>query len=566
MTSFTYSGEEDGRQIVPIETECLTIAETIQVLPIRFCNRHHDHLQEVVFSSGISLRCIPDYAFYHCRVLRDIVLPPTVTAIGDFAFGVCKALAEFKFPEGLKTIGRYSFANCGMTHLRMPALLEVITERAFAGCDSLRDAELPDGLKVIGVASFCACAELAELRLPSTVEIIEGNAFAGCSSLETADFPKGLKQIGRLAYFDARSLESVAIPSSVKEIEEGAFSECSSLKEVVLVNGYLRVIEAAAFASCSSLQSIRIPLSVDDIGYDAFANCTSLVSVEFPEVFSEDFTPEFRGGRVFSDCTLLTNIAVPPSIELEESTFGGCTLLEEAFGETSVIQGVRSRFSEYEAHKACYNGSEFSLIVAIKILRECSGPPRHYDYKLFDPFGMTPFHILLSAAKKKPDLLDLLLKEYPSLVLGCTNLQGIFPVEYLLSSWTRESRSFAQTALEKWMVHDMASWGLEEWRSSMSRMVDSVLNDDLDAENRRNALREAHLSMMKYELKEATSLLEMWLWKMEMHSVRNGAKRMALDRPTSRSRCGATFIIPMIVDYLWAEGCWYWGNKRGLSA
>mmetsp|Transcript_14473 Transcript_14473/g.35019 ORF Transcript_14473/g.35019 Transcript_14473/m.35019 type:complete len:102 (-) Transcript_14473:314-619(-) len=71
-------------------------------------------------------------------------------------------------------------------------------------------------------------------------------------------------------------------------------------------------------------------------------------------------------------------------------------------------------------------------------------------------------------------------------------------------------------------------------------------------------LKESNNVLMRYARFEATSQLELelWLWKMEMKSSSTRAvvggtatKRVAVDRSACRTRCGAVFIIPRVLEY-----------------
>jgi len=109
----------------------------------------------------------------------------------------------------------------------------------------------------------------------------------------------------------------------------------------------------------------------------------------------------------------------------------------------------------------------------------------------------------------------------------------------------------AEKALQKWMVEGMQNWGSPEWRSVLSEKVDLVWSDNLETNDRSGALDEACRPMRRYGRVEATLLVELWLWKMKMQSMRRGRKKMAIDRESSRAPCGAKFIMPLIADYLW---------------
>lgn len=99
------------------------------------------------------------------------------------------------------------------------------------------------------------------------------------------------KDIATLRYCDmdnkCSSLTSIEIPASVETIKASAFKGCSSLATVTFENGsQLKTIEggypsSGTFADCTALTSIEIPASVETIEAAAFQQCSSLATVTF---------------------------------------------------------------------------------------------------------------------------------------------------------------------------------------------------------------------------------------------------------------------------------------------
>ncbi|CAJ1954139.1 unnamed protein product [Cylindrotheca closterium] len=64
---------------------------------------------------------------------------------------------------------------------------------------------------------------------------------------------------------------------------------------------------------------------------------------------------------------------------------------------------------------------------------------------------------------------------------------------------------------------------------------------------------EAYAAFARYEAMEATSILEMTLWKGKLTSGwsnHDTTKRQALDRDSCRVVCGSDVILPRIVQFL----------------
>ena len=96
-----------------------------------------------------------------------------------------------------------------------------------------------------------------------------------------------------------------------------------------------------AFTGCP-ITSIEIPASVETIEVAAFQDCSQLVSVTFEKgsklktiggmnlIFPVSFDSPGAQAHLgaFSDCTALTSIEIPASVEsIEECAFQGCSQL-----------------------------------------------------------------------------------------------------------------------------------------------------------------------------------------------------------------------------------------------
>ena len=364
--------------------------------------------EEMFYQSKLKTVVIPanattigNSAFEQCASLISIDIPANVETIGTAVFWGCSSLTTVTFEKGsqLKTIGGGSsyygaFSYCtALTSIEIPASVETIEAAAFKGCSSLATVTFENGsqLKTIGGGSsyygaFSYCTALTSIEIPASVETIEAAAFKGCSSLATVTFENGsqLKTIGGgSSYYGAFSyctaLTSIEIPASVETIEAAAFKGCSSLATVTFENGSqlktigggssyygafsyctaltsieipasVETIEAAAFKDCSSLTSIEIPASVETIKASAFKGCSSLATVTF-ENGSQLKTIEggYPSSGTFADCTALTSIEIPASVEtIEAAAFKGCSSLATVtFEKGSQLKTIGGGGSSY---------------------------------------------------------------------------------------------------------------------------------------------------------------------------------------------------------------------------
>ena len=242
--------------------------------------------------SGTNLTELPASTFQQLKNLKKVILPNTLTSIGENAF-----------------------KESGLQAIEIPASVEAIESGAFCDCTALTNVTFEKGsrLKMIwgmyswdDYGTFADCTSLTSIEIPASVETIGAATFQNCTALTTVTFEKRsqLKTIGGWyedvddtcigygAFADCTSLTSIEIPASVETIEFAAFKNCTALTTVTFEKGsQLKMIRGTnslysyssygAFADCTSLTSIEIPASVETIEVAAFQGCTALTTVTF---------------------------------------------------------------------------------------------------------------------------------------------------------------------------------------------------------------------------------------------------------------------------------------------
>ena len=126
---------------------------------------------------------------------------------------------------------------------------------------------------------------------------------------EREDFPK--------------NVTIVRFHSSVEEVSDSMFQGCEQLKKVELNEG-LQKIGTKSFRECHKLEHINLPSTLIEIGGEAFHLCDNLGEVVFNEGLQRIGKLSFRG------CESLKSIRLPSSItELSDLAFAGCISLRK---------------------------------------------------------------------------------------------------------------------------------------------------------------------------------------------------------------------------------------------
>ena len=349
--------------------ESLKITGVLNDVDFLFIYRMMPNLKNLDIAE-VNITALPIQAFYKSTNVENLILPNTLITIGEEMFYQSK-LKTVVIPANATTIGNSAFEQCAsLISIDIPANVETIGTAVFWGCSSLTTVTFEKGsqLKTIGGGSsyygaFSYCTALTSIEIPASVETIGASAFKGCSSLATVTFENGsqLKTIGGGSYSsgafsDCTALTSIEIPASVETIEAAAFKGCSSLATVTFENGsQLKTIgggsySSGAFSDCTALTSIEIPASVETIEASAFSYCSSLATVTF-ENGSQLKTIEggYPSSGTFADCTALTSIEIPASVEtIEAAAFKGCSSLATVtFEKGSQLKTIGGGGSSY---------------------------------------------------------------------------------------------------------------------------------------------------------------------------------------------------------------------------
>ena len=356
--------------------ESLKITGVLNDVDFLFIYRMMPNLKNLDIAE-VNITALPTQAFYNSKNVEHLILPNTLITIGEEMF-YQSDLRSVVIPTNVTTVGYSAFKRCS-------SLTTVTFEKE-------------SQLKTIGgdyyYGAFSDCTALTSIEIPASVETIGNTAFSDCSSLATVTFEKGsrLKTIGNNAYYRCTSLTSIEIPASVETIEKKAFMHCSSLATVTFEKGsQLKTIAGdsydGAFSDCTALTSIEIPASVETIEATAFKRCSKLTTITFEKgsllktIGGGYYSSYYHGA--FSDCSSLTSIEIPASVETIEATaFKRCSKLTTVtFEKGSQLKIIGGGFDTNVGYRYIYGAFselknlmtvDMSACTQVEIIEECA--------------------------------------------------------------------------------------------------------------------------------------------------------------------------------------------------
>ena len=259
--------------------------------------------------------------------VQTLVVGDNVTKLNENMFKYCKQLDSVTLGSNLAEVGKQCFYGClALTAIDIPASLDTISESMFEGCTKLISVTLHEGLSTVGKDAFYNC-HLTSVTLPASVTSVGREAFQGCpidtfhiSDSQTplsisaySTIPGKTFYIGRnLTFTEGTSMfgnvESLTLGGSMTTIPENFAQGKSTLKTLVVGEGIVNIVGAAAFRE-TGLTSVSLPSTLKVLPKETFEKCYSLATVTLAEGLEE------IGHGAFYDCKALKEITLPASLK-----------------------------------------------------------------------------------------------------------------------------------------------------------------------------------------------------------------------------------------------------------
>lgn len=185
-------------------------ASVTEIMPDAF---RETPIMFVTFSEGSQLKKIGRYAFYSCKLLQEIYLPPLLEEIGYNCFTSCVLMKHVTMGDAVTTIGANAFRyNNALQSIRFSDSLEEIYTYMCQDALVLTDVHLPANLKRLDLCAFYNTPQLRNIEFPALLNQIEIEAFR-YSGLESVKLPINLQVLGEHSFSNNSNLTYIEFPS-----------------------------------------------------------------------------------------------------------------------------------------------------------------------------------------------------------------------------------------------------------------------------------------------------------------------------------------------------------------
>lgn len=217
-------------------------------------------------------------AYYPANHSETFEIPSTVKSIGE-EFNNCTVLREIVIPESVTSLQRKSFEGCtGLQHIVIPGSITCIPDFCFDDCSSLKTVVISEGVETLELA-FRNCTSLQEIIMPDSLVSAIPGAFKGCENINSVRFPKD-------RYFNL-SIPDRFLPGRQKPFYiNGVYYKPYDAYENKM--GLVRVVnvpeEELPQVVCSGVETVNIPEVVEQYGFtyrvrEFWSNCK-----QFPDI------------------------------------------------------------------------------------------------------------------------------------------------------------------------------------------------------------------------------------------------------------------------------------------
>jgi hypothetical protein len=487
------------------------------------------------------------------RPPRDVVrvrVDPSVTSIPDNAFKERMKLAEVELCEGLVEIGERSFGGCdqSITKFNTPNSLRRINDFAFS--HSLRTPIcLHDGIERIGAYAFTYCI-FTNFRVPPLITVIPNGMLIGCKSMFSLEIPQNLSAIERVAFYYCYCLRNVAFPLNAVFNGDNTFYGHLTTDLQRLFGSNARII----FELQHRFDGLPIHKLVYYQSYNQGVLQILVATINMRSDQSRTLRSKLDPTGNQQDCLGMTPLHILacssvhdlelyclivekyPANLISEDRWGALPLLYAFWGAapSEIIHFL------LDSYQSLYPGYEFNWTLMVETMGRCDTPKERIE-----------------------NLLCVKQMHFPEQPIDWDHLLDEFVKPSDLSFRGSPFQERMQFLVMCGISDRVEALAFEVWRDHITNMIHTAVfeyDEDNSVILRQTEEKLTHFEDELPKLKEATSILELAVWKMKMNEncIKENTtlhqKKIKVDESSIRRKCritcGADVIIVHVLPFL----------------
>ena len=539
--------------VVPEDVVHVRVHPSITIIPEQTFYKRQK-LEAVELCGG--LLEIGEAAFMDCKALKKINMPSTVTKIHSYALQFCDTLETVELCEGLLEIGKQAFNYCvSLKSISIPSTVNFIGDRAFYNTQII-SISLPDGVQNVEMFAFCR-TKVLKFRLPPLITSIPRGSFSVCIHMLSVELPENIGDIKPVSFNLNRTLRNIAIPLDAKVREnsnENVFGRCTNLKQLFdteeqIINALKHRFENLPIHKMIYYQSYN-NMTSDELNNVTDMRRTqkrSLRSKLDPTGSQQDclgMTPLH-----IMACSTVQNVELyrilidkyPESL-ITKDRWGALPLLYAVWGDApdEIVQFL------IESYKSLYPDREMNWTEMVETLAKDA-----------------PLKVI-------QNLLEMHKHHFPTQLIDWDQLFDKLNVIYNSHDEAQSLRNERKALSDKVFKHllkyseavRISAIGLRQWRDDITNEIETTKCDDEFLSFRATIQSKISEYEARYqELKEATTVIELVLWKNKISEASKSTKeeggskkKMKFDQSAiceqCRYSCGADVVIEYVLPYL----------------
>jgi hypothetical protein len=434
-------------------------------------------------------------------------MPNSLRRINDYAFA-CSLRTPIRVHDGIESIGEYAFAACIFANFRVPSLITVIPESMLSNCRSIFSLELHEAVTEIKRGAFYHCYCLRNVAFPP--DAVFGDAIFIEAGIQTDTdlqrlFGSNTRIMRELQHrFDRLPIHSIVYYQSYHQ-------------------GVLQTLIAAI--NMASGQNLTLCNKLDPTGIQQ--DCIGMTPLHILTCSSVHDLEVY--------CLIVEKY---PTNLVTEDRWGALPLLYAFWGAApaEIIQFL------LESYQSLYPGHIFNWTMMVETMGRCDTPKECIENLLCAKQMHYP---------EQPIDWEYLLDEFAS--NSNVSFSGVpFQERMQFLFMCGLSERVDALAFQVWRYHitNMIYTAVFQWRSDNSAILHRIQE------------KLTHFDDEFLRLKEATSILELALWKARMTVNENihqevmcgFQEKVRIDksevRRQCRIKCGADVVIRHVLHYL----------------